>query len=365
MSRAGGQQQVSEPSVGGSCLVWRPWFNDWWAQSESFIKAEAQSGLLIGPARMDLGAFAIALAAARLCDAPGDDGRACGQCPSCRWVAQGQHPDCRWVRSTLEQGSDSEAAAEGSEGATEEAASGADQSSETGEGDSTGKEKKQSAQILIDQIRQLQDFAGVSSHRGGTRWAVIGSIHRLNVYSANALLKGLEEPEVGMRYLLYAERLRGVPATILSRCRRLALQTDAQSLQDQALLANEAGTWLLPFLTARPVRVQPTGWAAKVGKITSIGDAVELLIRWLTDVERVRHGLKARHFPHETEALRAWVQATSAQSALAPYIDRYARLMDKLTVYARGSQYPVNAQLYLESVFEDLRELMFPGTMRR
>jgi hypothetical protein len=39
--------------------------------------------------------------------------------------------------------------------------------------------------------------------------------------------------------------------------------------------------------------------------------------------------------------------------------------MDRLVVYARGSQHPVNAQLYLESVFEDVRQLMFPGIMAR
>ena len=357
--------QQSPAEAGASCLVWRPWFDHWWAQSKPFSHAEAQAGLLVGPARMDLGAFALALAAARLCHQPASDGRACGQCPSCRWVAQGQHPDCRWIRSAMEQGADAEAAAEDSEATDDDSAAAVESVAEAGEAESSGKEKRQSAQILIAQVRQLQDFAGVSSHRGGSRWAVIGSIHRLNVFSANALLKGLEEPEQGMRYLLYAERLRGVPATILSRCRRIVLQTDAQSLQSQALGANEASQWLLPFLTARPVRVQPTGWAARVGKTTSIADAVELLLRWLTDMERCRQGLEPRHFPLEAVALRAWAQAASQQRVTLPYSDRYARLLDKLVVYARGSYHPVNAQLYLESVFEDLRQSMFPETMGR
>ena len=357
--------QQSPAEAGASCLVWRPWFDHWWAQSKPFSHAEAQAGLLVGPARMDLGAFALAFAAARLCHQPASDGRACGQCPSCRWVAQGQHPDCRWIRSAMEQGADAEAAAEDSEATDDDSAAAVESVAEAGEAESSGKEKRQSAQILIAQVRQLQEFAGVSSHRGGSRWAVIGSIHRLNVFSANALLKGLEEPEQGMRYLLYAERLRGVPATILSRCRRIVLQTDAQNLQSQALSANEASQWLLPFLTARPVRVQPTGWAARVGKTTSIADTVELLLRWLTDMERCRQGLRARHFPLETTALMAWAQAVSQQRATQPYPDRYARLLDKLVIYARGSLHPVNAQLYLESVFEDLRQSMFPETMGR
>ncbi|MFZ9758567.1 MAG: hypothetical protein ACO3CJ_03840 [Burkholderiaceae bacterium] len=363
MTKAG--QQPDSLGNAQSCLVWKPWFDDWWTQSRPFLQAEAQAGLLVGPARMDLGAFALALAAARLCHQPAPDGRACGKCPSCRWVAQGQHPDCRWIRSAMEQGADAEAASDDSDESADELATGSEAAAETAEGDSAGKEKKQSAQILISQIRVLQDFAGVSSHRGGSRWAVIGSIHRLNVFSANALLKGLEEPESGMRYLLYAERLRGVPATILSRCRRLVLQTNARSVQDHALGANEASSWLLPFLTGQPVRVQPTAWAARVGKTTSIADAVELLLRWLIDMERARHGLEARHFPKEAEALRAWVHAVSGQASAAPYADRYARLIDKLLVYARGSQHPVNAQLYLESVFEDLRQLLFPGIIRR
>ena len=357
-------------TVGGvSCMPWKPWFEGWWSQSKSFLHAEAQAALLVGPARMDLGAFALALAAARLCNQPAPDGRACGDCASCRWIAQGQHPDCRWVRSAMEQGADAqgldEDADEGSDNDAVIASGGSGE--ESGDTDGAGKEKRQSPQILIGQIRQLQDFAAVSSHRGGSRWAVIGSIHRLNVFAANALLKGLEEPESGMRYLLYAERLRGVPATILSRCRRLVLQTDAQSLQAHALTLNDASSWLLPFLTARPVRVQPSNWASRVGKTTSIADAVELLLRWLVDVERCRQGLEARHFPSEAVALRAWVDACAGKTSggAEPYPDRYARLMDRLVVYARGSQHPVNAQLYLESVFEDVRQLMFPGIMAR
>lgn len=366
---ADGFGSTSQTGGSVSCLPWKPWFEGWWSQSESFLRAEAQAALLVGPARMELGSFALALAAARLCSQPASDGRACGDCPSCRWIAQGQHPDCRWVRSAMEQGADAQGLDEDTdEGSDNDAVSaGGGSGEESGGADGAGKEKKQSPQILIGQIRQLQDFAAVSSHRGGSRWAVIGSIHRLNVFAANALLKGLEEPEPGMRYLLYAERLRGVPATILSRCRRLVLQTDAESLQAHALALNEASSWLLPFLTARPVRVQPSNWASRVGKTTSIADAVELLLRWLIDVERCRLGLEARHFPFEAVALRAWVDACAGKTSggSEPYADRYARLMDRLVVYARGSQHPVNAQLYLESVFEDVRQLMFPGIIAR
>ena len=35
--------------------------------------------------------------AALLCESPRADGGACGECPSCRYVAAGQHPDLRIV----------------------------------------------------------------------------------------------------------------------------------------------------------------------------------------------------------------------------------------------------------------------------
>ena len=157
---------------------------NWLEQSRGLAERPWTAALLTAPPGLGLGEFAVNLAAGLLCSAPLGSYRheACGVCQSCQWVAQGQHPDLRWVRpAALEETAEEEGASEAG---------------------SDGKEKRLSKEIRIDQVRELSGFSQLSSHRGGVRIAVIGPVESLNVSSANALLKGLEEPAEGMRYLL-------------------------------------------------------------------------------------------------------------------------------------------------------------------
>lgn len=97
-----------------------------WSPSEGLPHAL----LLTGPQGIGKGVFGQALVARLLCEAPRAEA-ACGACPSCRWLAAGNHPDFRHVMP--------EADAEVDEPTPES-------------------DKKKSRQIVIDQIRGLEDF---------------------------------------------------------------------------------------------------------------------------------------------------------------------------------------------------------------
>ena len=77
---------------------------------------------------------------------------------------------------------------------------------------------KPSAEIRVDQIRELSDFLYLGSHRGRRRVAIVHPAESMNVHAANALLKGLEEPPAGAMFLLVAHHPARLLATIRSRC---------------------------------------------------------------------------------------------------------------------------------------------------
>ena len=89
-------------------------------------------------------ALAQAFAESLLCERVSPEQRtACGQCPACTWLAQGNHPDFRLLQPDALAEEDEKGESEGK-----------------GEG-----KKKPSQQITIDQVRALDDFLHVGTHR--------------------------------------------------------------------------------------------------------------------------------------------------------------------------------------------------------
>ncbi|MEM6707606.1 MAG: hypothetical protein AAF648_02355 [Pseudomonadota bacterium] len=77
--------------------------------------------------------------------------------------------------------------------------------------------------IKVDAIRALNDFAVGTPQRASAKVGVIHNAHCLNVQSANALLKSLEEPASDTYLLLITEYPWRLLPTIRSRCQRLTL----------------------------------------------------------------------------------------------------------------------------------------------
>lgn len=75
-----------------------------------------------------------------------------------------------------------------------------------------------SGQITIKSVREAMANAAESPAAGRGRAVLIRDCERLNASSANALLKGIEEPVGSVVYILTAEGEASVPQTIRSRC---------------------------------------------------------------------------------------------------------------------------------------------------
>ncbi len=308
-------------------------FPEWWKASQSLRSRDFGAALLMAPPGLGVGHFAVSLAAGLLCHDPGAAGEPCGVCPSCKWVEDEQHPDFRWVRPAADQ----EALGEGAEGAEgAKGTEGSDAEEGTGSGD-----------IRIDQVRALGAFSQVSSHRGGHRVVVLGPVERLNGPAVNALLKGLEEPSEGLHFILYGERLQGVPATLLSRCRRVNLVASQALVAAQRLSAQSGLAWLMQLL--EEPTVDPLRWAGRAGK----ADASEVLWAlqlWLSDVIRMRLNLRPIHYPQSQAALARHVELSLGRG-LAAISQGQFHLLQR----SRQARHPLNATLFMESIFDDFR----------
>lgn len=105
---------------------------------------------------------------------------ACGDCASCRKIANGQHPDVMVI--------------------------------EPEDGSTT---------VKIDQIRDVQQAAAKQPHEARYRMVVIDEGHTMSEEAENALLKTLEEPASRMRMFVVTDRPHQLLETTISRCQKL------------------------------------------------------------------------------------------------------------------------------------------------
>ncbi len=264
-------------------------------------------------------------------------GRPCGECVSCRRVAEGRHPDVASVRPI-----------------------------------------EDSQQIRIEQIRELCADLALTSHEGGFKVAVIDPADTLNRFAANALLKTLEEPPPRTLIVLLAAQPSRLPATLISRCQRVRVRppTRAESL-GWLERARGVGEWaaVLEVIGEAPMAaagLDPAAVGALRAETSRTLDAIrsgaadpvataerwsrsELPLRltclenWLTDC--IRRGLAPSARPAELRATTHPPRADSVMNTRALF-----HLLDGVRGLKAALAAPINRSLALESLLRSLRE---------
>jgi DNA polymerase-3 subunit delta' len=105
--------------------------------------------------------------------------------------------------------------------------------------------KAQGQSIRIQEIRELQEQMKFSPFEGGRRIFIIVDADRMNIASANAILKTLEEPSASNILVLLTSRPHQLPATVLSRCQHLRFnplrrETVASFLEEKSSLDHKS-----------------------------------------------------------------------------------------------------------------------------
>ncbi len=175
-------------------------------------------------------ALAERIAQLLLCEHKDEAKRPCGACDGCRWYLGGNHPDFRRIEP---------------EALAKEPVPSAD--ADEAPKEAPARRGKPSLQIKVEQIRDLEGFLNIGSHRGRLRVALVHPAEEMNEIAQNALLKGLEEPPTGAIFLLVSPRPSLLLPTIRSRCVALPVpvppgEVALKWLEGQGM--KEAARWL-------------------------------------------------------------------------------------------------------------------------
>ena len=322
-------------------------------------RAQLPHALLISGQR-GIGKFELArrFADSLLCENPTLTGEACGECVACGWLAQGNHPDFRLLQP------DALAEEEG----------------EVVEG--SGK-KKPSQQITIDQVRALDDFLHVGTHRQGVRVILVNPAEAMNRATANSLLKSLEEPITSTLFILVSSEAERLLPTIRSRCQSVSIAQPVRSRSEawlQQAGIGDAAHWLAlaggsPLLAvelggsdervlldaliaemARGNKLDPLAAAAALDRVVK-GDKrpaplkrmIEWSQKWLCDLTLASEGLPLRYFLAQAPLLRRLAKTTQTAKVLA--------FNRKTLQYKMQCEQPLNSRLFLEEFFLSYRLL--------
>ncbi|MEP1216058.1 MAG: DNA polymerase III subunit delta' [Marinobacter sp.] len=186
------------------------WLKDSWARlMQRMTGGRLPHALLVtGENGVGKRLFADALAGLLVCERPEmTAGAPCGECKQCELASAGTHPDIRVYTP------------------------------------------EKSRMIKIDQIRALSSFAVGSPQVASSKVAIIDRADQLNINSANALLKTLEEPADDVTLILLQESGRPVLPTIRSRCQSLLIATPAR---------DQAAGWLVSAVAELDADSRPT-----------------------------------------------------------------------------------------------------------
>ena len=323
-----------------------------WAQLGA-RRAQLPHALLISGQR-GIGKFEFArrFAESLLCENPTLSTEACGVCVACGWLAQGNHPDFRLLQP--------DALAE-DEGEVVE---------------SSGK-KKSSQQITIDQVRALDDFLHVGTHRHGARVILVNPAEAMNRSTANSLLKSLEEPIASTLFILVSSESERLLPTIRSRCQSLSIPQPVRSRAEEWLRQagiKDAAHWLAlaggsPILAvelgsseervlldaliaemARGSKLDPLAAAVVVDRVIKaekrpapLKRMIEWSQKWLFDLTLASEGLPLRYFLSQAQLLQRLAKTTETANLLA--------FNRKTLQYKMQCEQPLNSRLFLEDFF--------------
>ncbi|RZL95178.1 MAG: DNA polymerase III subunit delta' [Variovorax sp.] len=315
------------------------------------LRQRGHAWLLQGPSGLGQYELGLALAAAWLCEQP-DEARkegACGHCPSCHAIQARTHADlCMLMPEVvmLELGWPL---------------------GEKAQSDIDEKKRKPSKEIRIDAMRDAIDFAQLTNARGRGKVVLVYPAERMNTFTANALLKTLEEPVGDVRLVLASEAAWQLLPTIRSRCLGFTLPWPELDEARDWLVAQDVPESDAPALLraagGRPrdaLRLVASGQPPKawslLPKAMARGDVGALSdhapAQAITALQKLCHDLMATASGAGPRFFEAGdLPAVPSKVALA-------RWSKSLANAARTAEHPFNAGLMLEALVSEARSTL-------
>jgi DNA polymerase III subunit delta' len=322
-----------------------PWIA---GQLQTLLSQRGHAWLLGGPSGLGQYRLGLEMVRAWLCESPNKVG-ACGHCGSCHAINVHTHADlCILMPETfmLDLGWPL---------------------SEKAQTDIDDKKRKPSKEIRIEAMRDAVEFSQRTSARGRGKAVLVFPAERMNNFTANALLKTLEEPPGDVKFVLATEAAHLLLPTIRSRClghtmvwpaseASLAwLQSQGVALAQAKILLHAAGGRPEDALAFLASGRDPASWAAlpkamQQGRLDLLKDwtpvqTIGALHKLCHDLLAQKAGAQPRFF--EPASLPVWDGASKAAGPSYASLTAWAKA---LSAASRTMEHAFNPGLMMEAL---------------
>lgn len=325
-----------------------PWQSALWQNLIQSGDKRHHAFLMYGRAGIGKYDFALNFSQSLLCSNKNAAGHACMQCPSCHWFGDESHPDFRMITPEQNDNADEEV--------------------------TTTKKTKKKTQISVTQIRELSDFLSLTSHQNnGLRVILIQPAEALNLASANALLKMLEEPAPDVVFILIAHQLQRLLPTIISRCQKVKMpipdETQALTWLNANGVSNAAEQ--LAYMEGSPLKVfneqadyeqfkqvwrqlalgqrlEPQLVAPMV-IVSSVEVGVIAIQKWIYDILAIKLSQQVRYHVQQVTALQALAEKVN--------LGKLFDFQKKTNELRKLVTHPLNHELQIESLLLEYTKL--------
>jgi len=313
------------------------------------LKQVGHAWLILGPSGLGQYELARALSKAWLCEDVTPNG-ACGVCPSCHTFESQTNPDLFNLMPEefmLHHGYTLD---------------------EKVQKELDDKKRKPSREIKVDQARDLIEFSQMTRSGGIGKVALVYPAERMNTITANTILKTLEEPPEGFRFVLATQAAHELLPTIRSRCQSYTLSWPTREeslawLTEQGLQGSDALVWL-KAAGGRPQNAldlaQHSGLSAKDwGKIPKSVASGEVSL--LTQLQASEMVDVLQKLCHDMLALSVGAEGLFFDTQSLPKPGNFRALSDwsrDLMHSAQSADHPFNKGLMLETLVSQAKIAM-------
>jgi len=313
------------------------------------LKQVGHAWLILGPSGLGQYELARALSKAWLCEDVTPNG-ACGVCPSCHTFESQTNPDLFNLMPEefmLDHGYTLD---------------------EKVQKELDDKKRKPSREIKVDQARDLIEFSQMTRSGGIGKVALVYPAERMNTITANTILKTLEEPPEGFRFVLATQAAHELLPTIRSRCQSYTLSWPTREeslawLTEQGLQGSDALVWL-KAAGGRPQNAldlaQHSGLSAKdwskIPKSVASGE-----VSLLTQLQASEMVDVLQKLCHDMLALSVGAEGLFFDTQSLPKPGNFRALSDwsrDLMHSAQSADHPFNKGLMLETLVSQAKIAM-------
>lgn len=233
--------------------------------------------------------------------------------------------------------------------------------------------EKKNAQIKVEQIRELAELLNRSAHVSKIKIVDLPRLSELdlNLNSANALLKILEEPPSECFFILQTNNLSRVLATIKSRCFKYQLQLPTKEQALEYVKAKTHQEFWLSYFNYEPLFtpiMSDTQLEVLIAclespsvenillvikdlepKKLSIGLVLDFIIKWLMDLMSLAQANKLSYFMPWHDGLIKLIPRLNQ--------DKLFKLQNDLLFLQEWSEHPLNQKLQLENILFKYQQL--------